>query len=81
MSSNHDACRFSATLHTEDIAALHMLRGLSQHFESGVRKQISWGGTGADDWRQNGNQATFRFTDPGDRQGFLADAARLLPTG
>jgi hypothetical protein len=51
MSSYHDACRFSATLQTDDVAVLHMLRGLSQLFESGTYKQIAWGGTGVKQWR------------------------------
>jgi hypothetical protein len=79
MTAYHAACRFSATIRTDDIAVLHMLRGLCQHCESGTYKQIAWGGTGADDWRRNGKEVTFRFTDPADRDGFLSHAGRLLP--
>ena len=79
MTAYHRACRFSATIRTEDIAVLHMLRGLCQLCESGRYKQIAWGGTGADDWLSTGKQATFRFTDPVDSDRFLTHAERLLP--
>jgi hypothetical protein len=79
MTAHYAACRFSATVRTDDIAALHMLRGLCQHCESGKYKQIAWGGTGERDWRRNGNKVTFRFTQPADRHNFLSHAGRLLP--
>jgi hypothetical protein len=41
MTAHHAACRFSATIEKDDIAVLHMLRGLCQHCESGKYKQIS----------------------------------------
>lgn len=78
MPANYAACRYSVTIHTDDIAVLHMLRGLCQHFESGPYKQIAWGGTGAGDWKRNGNKVAFRFTDSADRKRFLSEAHRLL---
>lgn len=79
MTAHHAACRFGVTIRTDDIAVLHMLRGLCQHCESGKYKQIAWGGTGAGDWEDNGKEVTFRFTDPADRNSFLSHAERLLP--
>jgi hypothetical protein len=79
MGANYAACRYSVTVRTDDIAVLHMLRGLSQLCESGTYPQIAWGGTGADDWRRNGKEVTFRFTAPTDRNAFMAHGRRLLP--
>jgi hypothetical protein len=80
MSVHHAACRFSITVQTDDLAALHMLRGLCQHCESGRYKQIAWGGTGAKDWRRNGHRVVFRFTRSVDRDAFQSHARLLLTT-
>ncbi len=79
MPANYAACRYSVTVHTDDIAVLHMLRALCQLFESGSYKQIGWGGTGAGEWKSNDNKVTFRFSAPADRDRFLSEANRLLP--
>jgi hypothetical protein len=75
--ANYNACRNSATIETNDAAVLHMLRGLCRHCESGSVKQISWGGTGATDWKRNKNTVTFRFTAEADRDLWR----RLFATG
>jgi hypothetical protein len=81
MTTDHDACHFSTTIYTKDEAVLHMLRGLSYYAESGRRPQIASGGTGSDDWKDNGFQATFRFSAPEYRKVFMSEATRLLPAG
>lgn len=79
--SDYLACKYSVTVEAADLAVLHMLRGLTQHCESGTYRQISWGGTSAAEWKKERGQVTFRFTRPQDREQFLAEAARLLTAG
>jgi hypothetical protein len=74
-------CRFSITLQTNDLAIVHCLRALCEHNLKGCRGNIGWGGTGEGAWRSNANQIKLRFTDPSERDSFLKDAKRLLPTG
>ena len=75
-------CHYSVTCETSDLAVLHCLRALSQYAEqSNVPKSLPWGGTGEKRWRSDGDRATFRFTDPEYREGFVSEAQRLLPTG
>lgn len=81
MAANYEQCRYSVTVRTHDLGVLHMLRGLSQHCESGAYKQIAWGGTKEKDWERSGGQATFRFSAPADRERFLREAGRLLAPG
>lgn len=76
--ANYAACKYSVTVRTDEEAVLHMLRGLSQHCESGQYKQLAWGGSTADSWRLNDNRVTFRFSAPADRQLFLREARRFL---
>ncbi|GAA4562765.1 hypothetical protein GCM10023176_05190 [Micromonospora coerulea] len=80
-SADYAACRYSVTLKTDDLAVLHMLRGLTQHCYSGRLPQISWGGTTAKSWRLSDGRATFRFSTSADRSQFLREAERLLPAG
>jgi hypothetical protein len=76
--ADYKACHYSVTVRADDLAVLHMLRGLAQHCESGTYKQIAWGGTSAQEWAAAGNRVTFRFSAPADRAQFLAEAERLL---
>ena len=79
MSTDHDRFRFSATCRTKDAAVLACLRSLNYYVMEGVAKrQIGHGGTGWNECRAAGYQATFRFTQPGHRQQFITEANRLL---
>jgi hypothetical protein len=80
-SAHYEACRHSVTVRTDDLAVLHMLRGLAQHCESGPYPQIAWGGTSETEWRRVGGRATLRFTATTDRARFLKEAGRLLVPG
>lgn len=78
---DYERCHFSVSCRTHDLAVLHCLRSLAQHAEgSKIPKSIPWGGTKEATWRRNDYVATFRFTSPDYREGFLEEAARLLPT-
>jgi hypothetical protein len=79
--SDYRACHYSVTVSAKDLAVLHMLRGLSQHCESGTYKQIAWGATSAHEWAAAGSEVTFRFSSPVDRTLFLSEASRLLIAG
>jgi hypothetical protein len=79
--ANYAACKYSVTVRTNEEAVLHMLRGLSQHCESGRYKQLAWGGSTAASWRLNEGRVTFRFSAPADRKLFLREASRLLSAG
>jgi len=81
MVADYASCRFSLTVKTDDPSVLHMLRGLSQHCESGPYKQLAWGGTTTKSWQVQGGQVTFRFSRPSDRDKFHREAGRLLPGG
>ena len=78
--ADYAACKHSATLEVADEAVLSMLRGLAQHCESGAYPQIAWGGTKVNHWLAAGKRATFRFTRTDDRELFIKEATRLLPS-
>jgi hypothetical protein len=63
------------------VAVFHMLRGLSQHCESGTYPQLAWGGITAKSWQESSGLATFRFSLFDDRESLMRDTTRLLPTG
>src|SRR5438093_4532787 len=76
---DYERYRFSVTCHTDDLAVAYCLRALCHFASDGVKSQIGWGGTKEREWRAAGNQITLRFTSSVRRDGFLREAARLLP--
>ena len=79
--STHADFHYSITVLTEDLAVLHCLRGLSMFAQKEGNKRIPWGGTKETHWRRHNSHATFYFTSPAYRAGFLQEATRLLPQG
>ena len=77
----YQACHFSITCRTPDLAVVHCLRALCEFAEEKVRPQIGWGGTTARAWKSAGGRITLRFSDPAYRDRFVAEANRLLPAG
>lgn len=77
--SDHQHHKFSATIHTDDLAVVGCLRALAKFSQTTGNNNIPWGGTKDNDWRRAGNQVTFRFSEPNYRDGFLTELARLLP--
>ena len=70
--------KFSVTIQSDDIALVHCLRALADFSQKDGNQRIAWEGRGEDDWKLAGEQATFRFTTPDFRGGFLREAGRLL---
>lgn len=78
MSTAHKQYHYSATLQTQDVAVLHCLRALCQHWAGGKYPQIGWGGTTQEEWKSHAGRFIVRFTSADRRESFLADAKRLL---
>jgi hypothetical protein len=78
--SEHSLHRFSITIRTDDLALVGCLQALSQFAQKSGNNRIPWGGTKDSDWQRDGHQVTFRFSADQYREGFLAEARRLLPT-
>ncbi len=72
---------YSATVHTNDIAVLHCLRGLAEYAEESHLKHVAWGGTTRDYWEKHGHWVKFHFSSTRCRECFKNEAARLLPSG
>jgi len=75
----HSTYRFSVTVKSDDLAVVNCLRSLSQFSQKDGNNRIPWGGTKDADWKAGGHRVTFRFTTPRYRDGFVAEARRLLP--
>jgi hypothetical protein len=76
---NHSAYTFSVTIQSDDLALVNCLRSLSQFSQQTGNNRIPWGGTKDEDWKRDGHQVTFHFSDPQYRAGFLTEVRRLLP--
>lgn len=77
--SDHPQHKFSATIHTDDLAIVGCLRALSKFSQKTGNNQIPWGGTKDADWTRAGHKVTFRFSAQY-REGFLGELKRLLPS-
>jgi len=77
--SQHFKYHYSVTINTDDLAALHCLRALSQYAQVTGNKWIPWGGTNEEDWRRDDHCVTFHFSSPDYRESFVKEASRLLP--
>jgi len=77
----HIDYRFSVTVHTDDLPMLYCIRGLSHFAQKKGLINITWSGTGKEEWESSGHVVTFRFTRPAFRSDFLREAHRLLPSG
>jgi hypothetical protein len=75
----YSRCKYSVTVHTDDLAVVHCLRALCEFAEGGVKGQIGWGGTKRSEWEKAGNKITLRFSSPAFRTTFVEQAKRLLP--
>lgn len=80
MDDDYKRCHFSITCETDDLAVVHCLRALCQHNVQNCRPQIAWGGSSAENWRRDGNRITLRFTSQTQRESFVGDVERLLPS-
>jgi hypothetical protein len=78
MATAHAKYHFSVTVQTADVAVLHCLRGLCQHWAGGPYPQMGWGGSDLDSWRSGNGKVVFRFASAAGRSSFVADANRLL---
>lgn len=78
MPTNHAQYHFSITVHTVDVAVLHCLRALCQHWAGGPYPQMGWGGSDQVTWKVNNNNVVLRFASDTGRASFLKDAQRLL---
>jgi hypothetical protein len=78
MSDEHAGYRFSVTIQSDDLAVVGCLRALSQFCQKSGNNRIPWGGTRDADWRAAARCVTFRFSTTEYREGFLAEARRLL---
>lgn len=76
----YQRCRYSITVHTDDLAVVHCLRSLCEYAEKDVKPQIGWGGTKRTDWEKDGKKITLRFSSAEYRENFISTADRLLPT-
>lgn len=81
MSSQHKDYKFSVTVHTDDLAVLYCLRGLTMHSQTTGNARIPWGGTKKGDWQRDNHQVTFHFSSRYYREDFLKEAGRLFPNG
>src|SRR6056297_3389337 len=79
--TDHRLHHYSVTIQSDDLAVVGCLRSLAQFSQKTGNNRIPWGGTKDADWRRDGKTVTFRFTSAAYREGFLAEAARLLPSG
>ena len=77
--AQHAAYRFSVTIKTEDLAVLNCLRALSEFSQKSGNNRIPWGNTKDSDWSAAGDTATFHFSEPSFRDGFVFELSRLLP--
>ncbi len=77
--NQHAMYKFSVTVHTDDLALLHCLRGLSQFSQKKGNVRIPWGGTKKTDWKMANHKATFHFSSPAYRKCFIQEATRLVP--
>ena len=77
--TDHAQHRFSATIHTDDLAVVGCLRALAKFSQTRGNNQIPWGGTKNKDWKRDHGSVTFRFSTPEYRDGFISEVTRLLP--
>jgi len=70
--------KFSVTVHTDDLAVLYCLRGLTMHCQATGNARIPWGGTKRNDWQRDEHRVTFHFQQVY-REHFLRETERLFP--
>jgi hypothetical protein len=76
---DHLRYKFSVTIHTDDLAIAGCLRALAKFSQKQGNKNIPWGSTSDKVWKRDGHRVTFKFSTAQYREGFLAEAKRLLP--
>jgi hypothetical protein len=76
---DHLHYKFSVTIHSDDRAIVRCLRALAEFCQKQGEKNIPWAGADEKDWERDGHVVTFRFSTTRYRDGFLAEAKRLLP--
>lgn len=70
---------FKVTVHSDDIVAVHALRGIAYYAQESLTKMSAVGGATEPNWKANGHNVTFQFTSPRYRARFLEESERLLP--
>lgn len=78
MSTAHARYHFSITVQTDDVAVLHCLRALCQHWAGGQYPQMGWGGSDQGTWKSSNGKVVLRFATAAGRTSFVSDARRLL---
>lgn len=78
MSIAHAKYHFSVTVQTDDVAVLHCLRALCQHWAGGQYPQMGWGGSDQVTWKSSNGKVVLRFVTATGRASFISDAQRLL---
>src|SRR5581483_11878150 len=79
--SQHRDYKYSVTIHSDDLALVCAMRGLSLHCQETGNARIAWGGTKRGDWQRDGHKVTFHFNSTRYRDNFISEATRLFPTG
>jgi hypothetical protein len=77
--TTHRDHKYSATIHTDDLALVNCLRALSKFSQRTGNNNIPWGGTKDADWERQQHLVTFRFSTQDYRDGFVSEILRLLP--
>jgi hypothetical protein len=77
--SEHLRYKFSVTIHTDELAILGCLRALAPFSQKQGNKNITSVDANDENWTRDGHCVVFRFSATQYRDGFLAEARRLLP--
>ena len=79
MTTTHRDHHYSITVHTVDLAILYCLRALADYAQKTGNNKIPSGGTTKECWERNNKNVKFHFSNPEYREGFVAEAFRVLP--
>jgi len=81
MMVDHKDYKFSVTIHTDELALVFCMRGLSVHCQETGNAMAPPGNTTREDWEEHGHQVTFHFDRASYRDNFISEAERLFQTG
>jgi hypothetical protein len=76
--SQHADYKFSVTIHSDELALISYMRGLSEHCQIDGNKRIPWGNTKEKDWASANHQVTFHFNRQNHRDNFFNEAKNLF---
>lgn len=77
--TTHADHKYSITIHSDDLAVINCVRALSKYSQKTGNNTLAYGNTKDRDWKKNGHEVTFHFSDPQFRDGFVSQLKRLLP--